>query len=202
MKLIDILKEILDEEIRQKGVLSKGGHKFAYPVSKAYKDSSISGEFVVKTWKDKDTVDAAIKREYDIYSKNKDMFAPISKMDFKRRIMVQKKLDIGKAQSELQKLKKYLKSYYEDYPDVVLQDLPQFFEVLAEDEELAKKIRGEIKDSSVASSYDRWLQFVIDMNNMDKSYVDRFGKDRSLVADLHDGNVGYDDDGKLKFLDI
>lgn len=202
MKLIDILIEAIQEEIKSKGVLSKGGHKFVYPVSPAYKDKEIQGEFVVKRWKDTDTVNGVIKREYDVYLKNKDMFAPISKIDFKRNIMIQKKLDIGKAQTELQKMKKYLKPYYEDYPDMVLQDLPQFFEALAEDGDLAKKIRYEIKEPDVAASYDRWLKFVQDMNSMDKAYIDRFGKGKTLIADLHDGNVGYDDDGKLKFLDI
>jgi len=202
IKLLDLFVEVLLEEIKSKGVVSKGGHKVVYPVSSVYKDSEIQGEFVVKKWKNTDTVNAAIKREYDVYSKNKHLFAPISKIDFDRNIMVQKKLDIGKAQTELQRLKKYLKSYYEDYPDVVLQDLPQFFEVLAEDDNLADKIRKDIKESSIADSYDRWLKFVKDMNSMDKSYIDRFGVGRTLVADLHDGNVGYDSDGKLKFLDI
>lgn len=202
MKLVDILIEAIQEEIKQKGVLSKGGHKFVYPVSSAYKDKEIQGDFVVKTWKDTDTVNGVIKREYDVYLKNKDMFAPISKIDFKRNIMVQKKLDIAKAQTELGNLKKYLKPYYEDYPDMVLQDLPQFFEVLAEDEDLAEEIRKKIKKPDVVSSYDRWLEFVQNMNDMDRSYTDRFGKGRTLIADLHDGNVGYDSDGKLKFLDI
>ena len=202
IKLLDLFVEVLLEEIKSKGVVSKGGHKVVYPVSSVYKDSEIQGEFVVKKWKNTDTVNAAIKREYDVYSKNKHLFAPISKIDFDRNIMVQKKLDIGKAQTELQRLKKYLKSYYEDYPDVVIQDLPQFFEVLAEDDNLADKIRKDIKESSIADSYDRWLKFVKDMNSMDKSYIDRFGVGRTLVADLHDGNVGYDSDGKLKFLDI
>jgi hypothetical protein len=207
MKLLTLLLEsILDEmNIKKKPQLGKGGHKFVYG-SEIYKSKDISGDFVMKTWKPTENVDSIIRREYDLYKKNPDMFAPIEKMDFKRRIMIQKKLDIGKAQQELQKLKKYMAPFYKDHPEFVYRDLPEYFEALVEDEDEQEKVREAIvdqtsEDSDMVNVFDRWIEFVRDMFDMDRKYVDRLGRNKDYIVDLHDGNVGYDGD-KLKFLDI
>jgi hypothetical protein len=203
IKLMDILLEAIEEEIKSKGVLSKGGHKYVYPVSDKYKSGQdISGNFVVKKWKDTEVTDGIVKREYDIYQKNKDMFAPIDRIDFKRRIIVQKKLDVGKAQMELGMLKKYLSPFYKDHEEFIYRELPAYFESLVEDDVEKDRVRATIKDSKALEVFDKWIDFTTDMLDMDRKYTDRFGKDRTLIPDYHDGNVGYDTDGKLKFLDI
>lgn len=202
VKLLSLLKESLKEEIQKKDAIDSGRHKIVYPLSNAYKSrTNVSGNFVAKKWKATDVIDGIIKREYDIYLKNKDLFAPIDYIDFKRRIMIQKKLDTSKAKSELSNLRIYLKKFYENHYEYVYRDLPAYIEAIAESPEEEKKVRISIPDKDMVV-FDKWLDFTKKLLDMDKSFIDRFGKARILVPDYHEGNIGYDSDGELKFIDI
>jgi hypothetical protein len=197
MRLLEMLLEAIPDNIdfTKLKQLSKGGHKYVYV-------DDDNPDFVIKTWKPTGTVDDIIKREYDIYKRNRDMFAPIERMDFDNRVMIQKKLDIGKAQQDMQKLKKYLKPFYTEYPDYVLQDLPQYFEALVEDPAEYKKAKAAITNAADLVIFERWYDFVEEMLSMDKTFINKMGNTKDYIIDLHDGNVGYDTDGKLKFIDI
>ena len=202
IKLINLLLEQIREEIKEKPLLGKGGHKQVYTMTN-YKSKDLpDSSFVAKKWKNNDTVNGIVKREYEIYLKNKNMFAPIDKIDFNRQIMIQKRLDTKKAQLELSSLKKYVAPYYSLSVDYVYNDLPEFFEFLVEEPSVSKKVRDSIKSDQLKETYDRWIQFTKDMFAMDRKFKNLLGNQRDLIVDFHDGNVGYDSDGKIKFIDI
>jgi hypothetical protein len=208
MKLLRLLFETIEEEIKKKDLLGKGAHKEAYPAVK-YNDVIQKGEYVIKKWKKDPTVQGIINREYTVYKKNPDMFAYISKMDFDRNIMIQKKLDTDRAIKEIDILTKELKPLYKldteniDYTKADYDNNVMFFiETMAENPNIEKKVLSKINKTDIATMLSNWLTFMKKSVDMDKSYVDRFNKDRTLSPDLHSKNVGYDSDGNIKYIDI
>lgn len=206
IKLINILENIVKEAFTKKTILGKGAHKATYP--SLYKDVATEGEFVIKTWykypklEDKyrqNVIDNIVKKEYEIYLKNKQLMAPIAKINFDKRYMIQKKLNTEKAKNEVDKLDIYIKPYYKDLPiDEEYHDPLEAFEALLEKPDILNTIKNNIKEPELVNIYDKWIEFTKKIGEMDTT--NSMGNKKPI--DFHLGNVGYDSDDNLKLLDI
>jgi hypothetical protein len=218
--MLDILR-LLEEE---KTLVGSGAHKTVY--TSPYTDVNIKGAFVEKTWNkysDKENaykqeiIDNAIKKEYEIYQKNKDIISPIVEIDFDKKYMIQKKLDTKRATDELEQLEEYIKPYYNTISEDAYKILPEFFEFLIKKPKLINAIKNNIQDTQLVETYKRWIEFAKKVSKMDTTYTPQpiktlkysksledtpaMIKPRTYIVDFHKGNIGYDGD-KLKFLDI
>jgi hypothetical protein len=185
MKLLDILKEVIDEEIRRKEKLNKRG------MFKSVYNFETKPDYVLKTWgsnrysKYMDD-DNMVKREYDVFQKHPDLFANIIKVNWDKKWMAQEKLDSDKASNELEDLS--------DYFDMTASELTTHLEWASSDPEtLAKDYSMLYKiDPSKATLYDKWTDFFRDIKRINiQGY-----------KDFNPGNFGYDKSGHLKLLDI
>lgn len=177
MKLLGILKEVLDEEIRNKEKLNKQG------VFKSVYDLESNPDYVVKTW---DSGTSLVKREYEVFERYPDLFANIVKVNWDRHWIVQEKLDADKAYSELDSLS-------DDF-DMTATELSAHLELVILDPEAIYDdydMLSKINASNVPI-YKRWVAF------FKKIYkISIPGR-----KDLNPGNFGYDKSGNLKLLDI
>jgi hypothetical protein len=179
IKLLDILKEVLDEEIRKKEKLNKRG------VFKSVYDFETRPGYVLKTWRTGRFEDNMIKNEYRVFQKHPDLFANIIKVNWDKNWMAQERLDSDKAYNELEDLS--------DYFDMTASELTTHLEWASSDPEaLAKDYSMLYKiDPSKADLYDKWADF-----------FEKIKKINVGGKDFNPGNFGYDKSGHLKLLDI
>jgi hypothetical protein len=180
MKLLDILKEVLDEEIRKKEKLNKRG------MFKSVYDFETRPGYVLKTWNAAKFEDNMVKKEYAIFKNNPDLFASIIKINWDKRWMAQEKLDSDKAYNELEDLS--------DYFDMTASELTDHLEINALNKKVLDidlKMLSQV-DSSKVPIYKKWADFFEKIKGI------RFLGSK----DLNPGNFGYDKSGNLKLLDI
>lgn len=177
MRLLDILKEVIDEEIRKKEKLNKRG------MFKSVYDFESKPGYVLKTWNDGTPL---VKKEYEVFEKHPDLFANIIKVNWDRKWIAQEKLDSDRAYKELSDLS--------DDLDMTAFDLSGHLEsVVSEPDTLYNdyNLLSTVNPSNIPV-YKKWVDFY---KKIDKIDIGGY-------KDLNPGNFGYDKAGNLKLLDI
>jgi hypothetical protein len=177
MKLLDILKEVIDEEIRRKSKMNKHG------VFKSLYNFETKPDYVIKTWTGNNYM---VEKEYNVFEKYPDLFANILKVDWEKKYMIQERLDADRAFKELSELGDVLEVYISAHLKDVASSNKEY--QIHEDREILSMV-----DKNLVPIYNKWLEFFKKVIKIDIG---------SNPKDTNPGNFGYDKSGKIKLLDI
>lgn len=177
MRLLDILKEVIDEEIRRKPKMNKHG------VFKSLYNFETRPDYVIKTWTGNN---AMVEKEYNVFEKYPDLFANILKVNWEKKFMIQERLDADRAYRELRELGGVLEVYITDHIKEIATSNDE--NQIHNDREVLSMV-----DKNLVPIYNKWLEFFKKILKINTG---------SNVKDTNPGNFGYDKSGHIKLLDI
>lgn len=180
MARLSILERLIELDVRQKSQINKkGAYKKVYNFEK-------HPNMIVKTWNE--PTEGAVKIEYNTAKNYPDLFATIHKVNFDKNYLIQQKLNTQSVEDELEMFGEYL--------DLEESDVLIYFEELTKDVEEAEEFRAELENvnPNLLKKFDVWLEFLEKVSNIKVP--------KGFSKDINPGNMGYDEKGKLKLLDI
>ncbi len=128
----------------------------------------------------------SVKKEYQGALKYPDLFAKVYKVNFDKNYIIQQKLDTKKAKDEL--------SEFGDHYDMLRSEVLDYFENVVRDPKETKEVIDEFNkvNPELGKKVKKWLEFTKKVTELN---IDK-------LIDYNPGNMGYDDKGNLRLLDI